>query len=208
MAFRKKKSTKKRNRKDDPKTVINLEEQRERRRKERHAEAERKRQKRGVKSLEQQMLDEVAAEDLHVERAAINSYYTMSEAIANGYADATGRERQQPTGRRKRKKGMSIYMKIIIGVLIVVSIILAMSIQQIISLTIQEKEAESRLALLREEKEKLEIQTAQIGTDEAIEKQARDWLKMAKEGETLYIIGRAANAEEAAAAEGNNNNNK
>lgn len=197
MAFGKKRSKTKRNRKGDPATVINLEEQRERRRQERHAEAERKRKKRGVKSLEQQMMDEVAAEDLHIERTAYSTYYTMSEAIANGYADATGKERQETTGRRKRKKGMSIYMKIIIAVLIIVSVMLAMSIQQIISLTIQEREAQNRLALLREEKEKLEIQTAQIGTDAAIEKQARDWLKMAKEGETLYVIGKGGNGDTA-----------
>ena len=165
--------------------IIDLDAKKEKRRQERRAAAEELRKKRGKKSLKQTMMDEVAADELHEDRQSYSSDYRI------GMSDAGAAALDRKSMRGRRKKGMSTAMKILIAVVIVVFLAMSMSIKQIVSLKIQESEAEERVKLLREQKEKLEADTAQIGTDENIEKQARNWLKMAKQGETLYIISDA-----------------
>ena len=50
----------------------------------------------------------------------------------------------------------------------------------------QEREARQTVAQLEKEKADLERQVGDLGSQEYIEKQARDWLKMAQQGEIIY----------------------
>ena len=184
MGIRKKNSGK--NKKLPEDNIIDLEAKKEKRRQELRAAAEQSRKKHGRKSFKQTMMDEAAADELYSDRIPYPSSYRIG-SISDAGAASTAIDRK--AARTHRKKGMSAYMKILIAVALVVFFTLLMSIGQIVSLKLQESEAEARVKLLREQKEKLEAGTAEIGTDANIEKQARSWLKMAKQGETLYIIG-------------------
>ncbi len=182
----KKHSLRKKAKEQTEENIIDLEDKKEKRRLERRAAAEQSRKKRGVKSLQQQMMEEVAAEDLKVEREAYVQSYSLEDIVTGkmGAAAASGR-----TERSRQKKGITSKTKIFIGVLIAIFIILGMSAGQIISLSMQRNEADEKLKLLQKEKANLELRVAEIGTDANIEKQARTWLKMTQNGETLYIIG-------------------
>lgn len=164
MAKRKKKKQKAKELTDP--NVIDIDAKREERRRRLKAEAEASRAKRGEKSIMQEMLDDISRGDepQEIERS------------------------DKKNGRKKKKKrSKSVSMKICIAVVIVVLVGLCFSIGNIISLKIQQSEAERQLAELKEEKAALEKQVAQLGSAEYMEKQAREWLKMAKQGEIIYV---------------------
>ena len=147
--------------------VIDLEKERDQRRAKLRAEAAARRKKRGEKSIKEEMMEEIASD------------YTDT-----GASDS---DEDDPNGTRKKKKRKLPYqLKIVIGVVIVVLIALAFSIGNIISLKMEEKAAREELAALNEEKDALTDEVGDLGSDEYIEEQARDWLKMAKSGEIIY----------------------
>lgn len=164
MAKRKKKRQKAKELTDP--NVIDIDDKREERRRRLRAEAEASRAKRGEKSIMQEMLDEISRGD----------------------------EREIPkppentkTSKKKKKRPMSFQMKICLTVVAVIIAALCFSIGNIVNLKIQQAEAERKLAELTEEKEALEKEVAQLGSSEYMEKQAREWLKMAKQGEIIYV---------------------
>jgi cell division protein FtsB len=71
-------------------------------------------------------------------------------------------------------------------VIIIVLVMLIFSVGRIVSLMMQMNQMEKELDELNAEKKELEEQVGQIGTDAYTEKQAREWLKMAKQGELIY----------------------
>ena len=60
------------------------------------------------------------------------------------------------------------------------------SLGNIIHLKIEQAHAENELAALQKQQEELQEEADRIGTGEYMEQQARDWLKMAKQGEIIY----------------------
>ena len=88
--------------------------------------------------------------------------------------------------KQKKKRPKPVALKIIVGVLIVVGIALAFSLGNIIHLKIEQAHAENELAALQKQQEELQEEADRIGTSEYMEQQARDWLKMAKQGEIIY----------------------
>lgn len=77
----------------------------------------------------------------------------------------------------------------VIAVAVIALICLSCSIWKIVSLKIEESRSRDRIAELKEEKKELEEEVSGIGTEEYIEEQARQWLKMAKSGEIIYVFG-------------------
>ena len=73
-------------------------------------------------------------------------------------------------------------------ILAVVATMVAYSIWNILSLKIQEREARAEIELLKQRKAELTQQAAELGSDAYIEQQARNWLKMAKHGEIVYVL--------------------
>ncbi len=151
--------------------IIDIDARREERRLKLRAEAEAERARRGEKSIMQEMMDDMARGDERFE--------TREED------EAVKRSKKR---REKKKKGaMSAQKKIAILVIIVVVGALIFSVGKIVKLKIQQNEAEHKLEELEAEKADLEKQVNQIGTDSYMEKQAREWLKMAKQGEIIYV---------------------
>lgn len=152
--------------------IIDIDARREERRLKLRAEAEAERARRGEKSIMQEMMDDMARGDERFERNKKED-------------EAFKRSKRR---REKKKKGaMSAQKKISVIVIIVVLAALIFSVGNIIKLEIQQNEAERRMAELETEKADLEKQVNQIGTDTYMEKQAREWLKMAKQGELIYV---------------------
>ena len=162
---KKKKAKNKKNRgenKEDQR-IIDIEDRREARRRQLREEAERSRARRGRKSITQEMMEEI---------------------------DRAEEPESPPKGRAGKKQKKSrpkpVALKIIVGVLIVVGIALAFSLGNIIHLKIEQAHAENELAALQKQQEELQEEADRIGTGEYMEQQARDWLKMAKQGEIIY----------------------
>lgn len=152
--------------------IIDIDARREERRLKLRAQAEAERARRGEKSIMQEMMDDMARGDERFERNE-----EEDEAV-----------KRSKRRREKKKKGaMSAQKKIGVIVIIVVLAALIFSVGNIIKLEIQQNEAERRLAELEAEKADIEKQVDQIGTDSYMEKQAREWLKMAKQGELIYV---------------------
>ncbi len=151
--------------------IIDIDARREERRMKLRAEAEAERAKRGEKSIMQEMMDDMARGDERYE------YHEEDAAV----------KRSKKRREKKKKGAMSTHRKIGIVVIIIVLAALIFSVGNIIKLKIQQNEAERKLAELQEEKADLEKQVDQIGSDAYMEKQAREWLKMAKQGELIYV---------------------
>lgn len=162
MGMRRKKSQKTKDLIESEK-VIDLDAQREARRKKLRAEAEASRKKRGEKSIKQQVQEEISLGD----QPAV----TLVE---------------EKTKKKKRRKALSLKAKLCLLAIIVALIIMLFSMGNIISLKMQEKDAKQTVSQLEKEKEELERQVGELGTQEYIEQQARDWLKMAQQGEIIY----------------------
>jgi cell division protein FtsB len=161
----KKQKKKKKRKGSESKNIIDIETRREERRKELRAEAEASRAKRGEKSIMQEMLDEIERGDEY---------------------DMAYKPEKKTEKKKAKKKKPSFATKLCLAVVIVVGIALIFSIGNIVSLKVQEIQAEAELAALQEQKAELERQVEEIGSDEYMERQAREWLKMAKEGEIIY----------------------
>lgn len=169
MAKRRKKKQKARELTE--KNIIDINARREERRLKLRAEAEAERARRGEKSIMQEMMDDMARGDERFENKE------EDEAV----------KRSKKRREKKKKGAMSAQKKIGVIVIIVVLAALIFSVGNIIKLKIQQNEAERSLAELEAEKADLEKQVNQIGTDSYMEKQAREWLKMAKQGELIYV---------------------
>lgn len=168
MAKRRKKKQKARELTEQ--NIIDIDAKREERRRKLRREAEAERKKRGEKSIMQEMMDDMARGDERFEKRE---------------EDQTAKRSKKR--REKKKKGaMSTQKKIAVAVIIVVLGALIFSVGNIINLKIQQKEAERKLEELQAEKADLEKQVSQIGSNEYMEKQAREWLRMAKQGEIIY----------------------
>lgn len=153
--------------------IIDIDTEREERRLRLRREAELSRAKRGEKSLVQEMFDEMTRGD-------------EPQAAEKEKQEAAGKSGKNKKNAKKKRR--SPQLKVAIAVIIVVLILLAFSIGNIINLKMQESEAKSRLEELSAEKEELEQQVSELGTDAYMEEQAREWLRMAKQGEIIYNI--------------------
>ena len=155
MAKRRKKKQKARELTEQ--NIIDIDSKRDERRQKLRKQAEAERAKRGEKSIMQEMMDDMSRGDERYEPREQD--------------EAAKRSKKR---REKKKKGaMSTQKKIAIAVIIVVLAALAFSVGNIINLKIQKNEAERKLAELQEEKDDLEKQVSQIGSDAYMEKQAR-----------------------------------
>jgi len=142
--------------------VIDLDAEREARRAQLRAEADASRKKRGAKSIRAEVMEEVSATE------------PVEETV------------EKPAPKKKRRKPLSLKLKLCIAALVVAMIIMLFSMGNIVSLKMQEREAKQTVAQLEKEKADLERQVGDLGSQEYIEKQARDWLKMAQQGEIIY----------------------
>lgn len=144
--------------------VIDIDDERKARRERLSQQADASRRKRGEKSIKQEMLEELARGEEQQEKPA---------------------ERK----RRKKKKITSPVVKItVVGIVVFMAVLLICSVGKIVELKIQESHAEAEIERLKEEKALLEEQVQQIGSDTYMEQQARDLLKMARQGEVIYIL--------------------
>lgn len=150
--------------------VIDLDEERKARRKEVREKAEAKRRKSGSKSFKEEIMDEVE----HVEYPdGRNGPNKKSGAAADN---------------KKPKRSKKIFVIItLIFIAIMVAMVFSAS-NKIVELKNEEAEYKQEIADLKDQKMNLESQISDIGSDEYIMKQARSWLKMAKEGELVYIF--------------------
>ena len=77
----------------------------------------------------------------------------------------------------------------VIAAALIALIGLVCSIWNIVSLKSRSRrEKRSQIEALKEEEAALEKEAGNIGTEEYIEEQARQWLKMAKSGEIIYVF--------------------
>ena len=93
---------------------------------------------------------------------------------------------EQRTGQKKKR--LTPVRIAVIAAALIALIGLVCSIWNIVSLKIEEKEKRSQIEALKEEEAALEKEAGNIGTEEYIEEQARQWLKMAKSGEIIYVF--------------------
>lgn len=162
MAKRKKRSQKTKDLIENEK-VIDLDTEREARRAKLRAEADASRKKRGAKSIRAEVMEEIEIDDRTAEEPEV-----------------------EVKAKKKRRKPLSLKLKLCIAALVVALIIMLFSMGNIISLKMQEREAKQTVSQLEKEKADLERQVGDLGSQEYIEKQARDWLKMAQQGEIIY----------------------
>ncbi|MCQ2551957.1 MAG: septum formation initiator family protein [Clostridia bacterium] len=95
-------------------------------------------------------------------------------------------ERKQVAAANRKARG-KIYM-IVIVVVVVLAAMFSKSLVQIVQLKAEKEEAEIKLKLLEEHIERLEEEKARVTSDEYIEQQARQQLRMIYPGEVLYIM--------------------
>lgn len=91
----------------------------------------------------------------------------------------SGKTRRKPhTGRQR----------IAFIVIIVLMLIILFSMNNIIRLKQQEHETQQEVASLKAQKAELEARVEEIDSNDYIEQQARNWLKMAKQGDRVYVL--------------------
>lgn len=89
--------------------------------------------------------------------------------------------------RKKKKTSFSkLFVMVVAAVLV---IIIAISVKNIFSLRIEQKELMAENSRLLEEKESLRAELKNVNDYEYIEEQARIQLKLIKPGEILYVLG-------------------
>lgn len=88
------------------------------------------------------------------------------------------------TAKRNRRRLVYLIVFIVIGILIVTTAV------NIISLKMEQAKARDELQALNEIKARLQEEISHIDSEEYIEQQARQQLKMIFPGETLYILSR------------------
>ena len=90
--------------------------------------------------------------------------------------------------RKKHRKSISGKQRIAWIVVIVLLLIILSSMNNIIKLKQQEHEAQEEVASLNAQKAELEVRLEEIDSNDYIEQQARNWLKMAKRGDRVYVL--------------------
>ncbi|MGI6733533.1 MAG: FtsB family cell division protein [Anaerovoracaceae bacterium] len=94
--------------------------------------------------------------------------------------------RREPSQRQVIK---SMRRKIVYGLIfIVIGLIIGASAYNVIKLKIEEAEAQAKLDKLMAEKQALEEELALVDSEEYIEQQAREHLRMIMPGEILYVL--------------------
>ena len=94
----------------------------------------------------------------------------------------------QRSRKRKRRKPLSGKQRIALIVVIVLGLLILSSMNNIVKLKQQEHEAEQEVASLNAQKAELEARLDEIDSNDYIEQQARNWLKMAKQGDRVYVL--------------------
>ncbi len=156
----------------DTDTVIDLDAQREARRQQLREAAAEARRRRGMEGAEA----EVSGSD----------YYGFKPE-APPETEAV-QEEQKAAPKKKRKKGSAPVRIAVFAIAFIAVICVACSGWNILSLKMEEKAKRELIVQLEAEKKELLSEVGSIGTEEYIEQQARQWLKMAKSGEIIYIF--------------------
>ena len=165
----------------DADTVIDLDAQREARRRQLREAAAESRRRRGVPDPERSGYD----------------YYGYRPETSQDEKEETETDPEEvPEGDLKKEKRSGRKRKpmtpariVVIVVVVIALICLSCSIWKIVSLKLEESRSRDRIAELKEEKKELQEEVSGIGTEAYIEEQARQWLKMAKSGEIIYVFG-------------------
>ncbi len=150
-------------------SVIDLDEERKARKKEVREKAEAKRRKTGSKSFREEIMGEVESSEYPGGRGG------KDKASA-------------PEENKKPKKSKKVFVIIILIFIAVMVAMVYSASSKIMDLRTEEAEYKQEIADLKIQKENLEGQISDIGSDEYVMKQARSWLKMAKSGELVYIF--------------------
>ncbi len=96
------------------------------------------------------------------------------------------RDCQEPSRRKVIK---NLQRRIVYGlVFIVIGVIIGVSVYNVISLKMEEAAAQAQLEALEAEKTVLEEELSYVDSEEYIEQQAREQLRMILPGETLYVL--------------------
>ncbi len=161
--------------------IVDLEMQRESKRRQLRARADASRKKRGVKSIKEQMMEEVSMGDMAAELYSYGNDYGIA---GRGVVRKSGGR----SGKSKKKKSAAIRNRIILLAVIAIMVAVGFSIGNIVSLKMQENSAKAEIEELKQKKAELTEQVAELGSDEYVEQQARNWLKMAKRGEIVYVL--------------------
>lgn len=165
--IRKKKTQKDREVLYSDNSVIDIDKEREARRLELRRKAEAKQRRTGRKSIKEEMMEEVRAAE------------QPEEANSEGKAAAV---------KMPRRKALSTPKKLLLILLVLLLIVFAVSIGSIVQLKQQESAAEQEVAELKVQKAELQKKVSDLDSDEYIERQARNWLKMAKQGDMVYVM--------------------
>ena len=95
-------------------------------------------------------------------------------------------EKKKVAAQNRAARG-KIYIVVAI-VLVIVAALLSKSLIQIVNLKAEKEQAERNLAALQEHIERLNEELKRVTSDEYIEQQARQQLRMIYPGEILYIV--------------------
>ncbi len=103
---------------------------------------------------------------------------------------ARPQKRKAPAGKPTRRQVIkSLRRKLVYGMIfVVIALIIGASVYNVISLKMEEAAAEEQLSALEAEKEALEEELSHVGSNDYIEQQAREQLRMIMPGETLYVL--------------------
>lgn len=146
--------------------VIDLDAERAARRKANREKAAARRRRKGRKSLSAQVMEEV---DL-VERP---------EASSDGKSSSK---------KKKQRKPVTSYFVVILIAALILGIMLMSSLNNIMELRNEETAKKQEVVDLESQKANLERKVEGLGSEEFVMQQARNWLKMAKSGEYVYIF--------------------
>lgn len=166
VKIRKKKSQKDREVLYSDSSVIDIDKEREARRLELRKKAEARQRRTGRKSLKEEMMEEVELAE-HPERLRRPS---TEDAVV------------------PKRKPMTTRMRLLTVLLILLLIVCALSARSIVRLKHEEHAAEKEVAELKLQKAELQKKVSGLDSDEYIEQQARNWLKMAKQGDMVYVM--------------------
>lgn len=164
--IRKKKSQKDREVLYNDNSVIDIDKEREARRLELRKKAEAKQRRTGRKSLKEEMMEEIEIQE-HPDRAR-----TPKTAAA----------------KPPRKKAFTAPQRLLLILLVLLLIVFAVSVRSIVMLKHEERTAEKEVAELKIQKAELQKKVGDLDSDEYIEQQARNWLKMARQGDMVYVM--------------------
>lgn len=90
--------------------------------------------------------------------------------------------------RKKNRKSFSLKRVIAFIVCIILALIILFSLNNIVTLKQKEKKANQELSDLKIQRAELRQKVKELDSREYIEHHARTWLKMAREGDRIYIM--------------------